>query len=82
MRNSNVQVGLFRTNPWKGGEVACRAMAFFRLVSYYLHGFIVMCMSMDQYMLVYRPFLIKDSVYRAMLMLSLALVASIMRWTP
>ena len=72
------------TSPWKAGEVACRTFAFFRIFGRYLSGFVVICISVDRAWAVLVPINDRDreTSKRAVVMVSLALVASIASSTP
>ena len=70
------QAGWMRTEPWKAGEVACWMLGFATSFAYFLSGFVVVCISMDRCIVVYKPFLITDSVRRAKLMLWIAWLAA------
>jgi gonadotropin-releasing hormone receptor len=71
-----MQIGWAITVAWKGGDLLCRLMSFFRTFGLFLSGFMVMCISLDRYFAVLRPLTMRDINHRGRLMITVAWLAS------
>ncbi|ESP00340.1 hypothetical protein LOTGIDRAFT_140886 [Lottia gigantea] len=70
------------TVAWKGGDMACRAMMFFRAFGFYLSSFILVTISLDRYFAIMHPLSLNDADRRGRIMLSLAWICSIVASIP
>ncbi len=43
-----LEIGWAATVQWKGGDLLCRVMAFFRIFGLYLSGFVLVCQAIDR----------------------------------
>lgn len=46
-----LEIGWAFTVSWKAGDAMCRIMAFFRTFGLYLSSFVLVCISIDRYVL-------------------------------
>ncbi|CAB3381338.1 Hypothetical predicted protein [Cloeon dipterum] len=71
-----MEIGWAMTVAWKGGDLLCRLMSFFRTFGLFLSGFMVMCISLDRYFAVLHPLAMCDGNHRGRLMIATAWLAS------
>ncbi|XP_011498625.1 PREDICTED: gonadotropin-releasing hormone II receptor isoform X2 [Ceratosolen solmsi marchali] len=65
-----LEIGWSVTVSWKGGDVMCRIMSFFRVFGLYLSSFILICISVDRYHAVLRPLQMIDIDRRGRFMIA------------
>lgn len=51
-----LEIGWSATVSWRAGDAMCRIMAFFRVFGLYLSSFILVCISIDRFYAVLKPF--------------------------
>ena len=51
-----VEIGWLYTNAWLAGNVACKVLQFFRAFGPYSSSLLLICLSVDRYYAVVRPF--------------------------
>ncbi|RZC34966.1 7tm 1 domain containing protein, partial [Asbolus verrucosus] len=51
-----LEIGWAATVSWRAGDAMCRIMAFFRMFGLYLSSFILVCISVDRFYAVLKPF--------------------------
>ena len=76
IRKLDVQVGWVNQGPWSTGDKLCRTHAFFKVFGLYLSGASVVCISVDRYYAVCKPFHITNAVRRAIVMIIVAWIGS------
>lgn len=64
------------TVAWKGGDLLCRLLMFFRTFGLYLSSFILVVISLDRYFAIVHPLSLNDCDKRGRIMLSLAWIFS------
>uniref|UniRef100_A0A336MV62 CSON007244 protein n=1 Tax=Culicoides sonorensis TaxID=179676 RepID=A0A336MV62_CULSO len=75
-----LEIGWAVTVSWKGGDLMCRVMAFFRTFGLYLSSFILVCISIDRYYAVLRPLSLSEN--RGKIMVAVAWIFSCACSTP
>ena len=64
------------TVSWKADDVTCRVMVFFRIVGFYLSGFVMIVISIDRLSAIKWPIMHKVKKTRTKLMLLTAWIAA------
>ncbi|TRY76820.1 hypothetical protein TCAL_03506 [Tigriopus californicus] len=60
------------TVSWKGGDLLCRICSFFRIFGLFLSSNIVICISIDRFLAILKPFSVRSSSSRINRMLFMA----------
>jgi gonadotropin-releasing hormone receptor len=51
-----VEIGWMYTNDWRAGNMACKVLQFFRAFGPYSSSLLLICLSIDRYYAVVKPF--------------------------
>ncbi|CAG2239975.1 GNRHR [Mytilus edulis] len=70
------------TVAWKGGDLACRILMFFRTFGLYLSSFILVTISLDRYFAILHPLSLNDANKRGKIMLLLSWIFSFVASIP
>ena len=72
-----LEIGWHVTVSWKAGDIACRALMFFRAFGFYLSSFILIVISLDRVFTVTpNPMKLQDAEHRGKVMLILSWIMS------
>ena len=71
-----LEIGWNLTVSWRAGDIACRALMFFRAFGFYLSSFILIVISLDRVFTVTHPVKPQDAEHRGKVMLILSWIMS------
>jgi gonadotropin-releasing hormone receptor len=67
-----LEIAWCATVSWKAGDVVCRVMVFFRMIGFYISGFIMIVISLDRPSAIMFPLSHLSNAKRTKVMLSIA----------
>ncbi|OXA61383.1 Gonadotropin-releasing hormone II receptor [Folsomia candida] len=77
-----LEVAWNATVTWRGGDLLCRVMAFFRIFGLFLSSFVLVCLAVDRYMAVRFPMQSLSGVRRSRQMIALSWILSVFCSSP
>lgn len=77
-----MEIAWHATVAWKGGDIACRVLMFFRTFGLYLSSFILVTISLDRYFAILHPLSLNDANKRGKIMLLLSWIFSFIASIP
>ena len=77
-----MEIGWNATVDWRGGDVLCRILMFFRVFGLYLSSFVLVVISLDRYFAILHPLSLNDANRRGKMMLVVSWVSSAIASSP
>ena len=77
-----MEIGWNATVDWRGGDVLCRSLMFFRVFGLYLSSFVLVVISLDRYFAILHPLSLNDANRRGKMMLVVSWVSSAIASSP